>query len=135
MKISGSCLCQATRYEIEGPLLSLGHCHCKMCQRFHGTAYATYGMVDRKSLTFVDGGATLKTIQSSATVRRSFCGACGTPLMYENEALADKVWLAAGTFDDDPRCQPQYHIFVSSKAGWLEINDDLPQFDELPPAL
>ena len=55
--------------------------------------------------------------------------------MYENEALADKVWLAAGTFDDDPRCQPQYHIFVSSKAGWLEINDDLPQFDELPPAL
>ena len=40
MKICGSCLCQATRYEINGPLLSLGHCHCKMCQRFHGTAYA-----------------------------------------------------------------------------------------------
>ena len=133
MKICGSCLCQATRYEINGPLLSLGHCHCKMCQRFHGTAYATYGKIEKANFSIIAGREKIRHIQSSEPVRRSFCGDCGTPLIYENDSLPHNLWLAAGTFDEDPGCRPQYHIFVASKAEWLEINDGLPQFSQFPP--
>lgn len=133
MKISGSCLCQAIRYQVNSPLLSLGHCHCKMCQRIHGTAYATYGMVDKANFSVTMGQEKIRFIQSSDLVQRSFCGTCGAPLTYENDALPNNIWLTAGTFDDEPECKPQYHIFVASKVDWLEINDGLPQFDQLPP--
>lgn len=133
MKISGSCLCQAIKYEIAGPLLSLGHCHCKMCQRFHGTAYATYGMVARTNFSMLSGVDKLRSVQSSVEVSRTFCGECGSPISYENTALPENIWLTAGTFDDEPGCQAQYHIFVASKADWLEIKDELPQYSGFPP--
>jgi hypothetical protein len=28
--------------------------------------------------------------------------------------------------------RPSAHIFVGSKAGWFDISDDLPQFQEMP---
>jgi hypothetical protein len=31
---------------------------------------------------------------------------------------------------DAPAIRPAAHIFVSSKAPWFEITDDLPQFEE-----
>jgi hypothetical protein len=45
----------------------------------------------------------------------------------------EKLYIAAGTLDDDPGTRLQAHIFVASKAPWVEITDDLPQFDEYPP--
>ena len=134
MTIPGSCLCQEIKYEIDGELLSLGHCHCKMCQRFHGTAYATYGMILKADFSISQGEASLRTIQSSQAVKRKFCSKCGSPISYENSTLPENIWIAAGTFDGDPQYLPQYHIFVGSKAAWLEINDDLPQYEGLPPS-
>jgi hypothetical protein len=39
-----------------------------------------------------------------------------------------------GSFDDDPGARPQAHIYVASKAPWDVIADELPRFDEAPPA-
>lgn len=132
MTISGSCLCGAVQYKINSALSSLGHCHCKMCQRFHGTAYATYGMVAKAQFSILRGRDHLKTVQSSVNVKRHFCSRCGSPLTYQNDIIPDNIWITAGTFDDDPGCEPQYHIFVASKAPWFEINDNIPQFDGFP---
>jgi predicted amidohydrolase len=38
-----------------------------------------------------------------------------------------------GTLDDDPGIRPSCHVFVGSKAPWVEIGDQLPQFDTFPP--
>ena len=38
-----------------------------------------------------------------------------------------------GTMEGDPEAYPDQHIFVGSKATWVEIGDDLPQNDEYPP--
>ena len=37
---------------------------------------------------------------------------------------------ALGVLDDDPGVRPAMHIFVGSKAPWLEIADGLPQHAE-----
>ena len=44
----------------------------------------------------------------------------------------DEIWIAAGTFDDDPGIRPTSHIWVDSKAPWFEITDDLKQYPEEP---
>jgi hypothetical protein len=38
-----------------------------------------------------------------------------------------------GSLDDDPGITPASHIFVADKAGWHEITDDLPTYEEAPP--
>ena len=40
--------------------------------------------------------------------------------------------IALATLDNDPGVRPAAHIFVSSKAPWFTITDDLPQFAERP---
>ena len=45
MNIQGGCLCGGIRYEVSGPLTDVGNCHCSMCRRFHGAAFATYAKV------------------------------------------------------------------------------------------
>jgi hypothetical protein len=57
---------------------------------------------------------------------------CGSSLPVPNPDAAN-FFLPAGTLDEDPGVRPAAHIFVASKAPWLEISDDLPQFDEYPP--
>ena len=49
------------------------------------------------------------------------------------EAKTAEVYVTAGTLDDDPGIRLESHIFVGSKAPWLEILDDKPRFDEYPP--
>ena len=35
--LTGSCLCADIAFEIDGPVDIVGHCHCSMCRKFHGT--------------------------------------------------------------------------------------------------
>ena len=41
MSFSGSCLCGATRYQINRRHLNAMHCYCGMCRKAHGTAFAS----------------------------------------------------------------------------------------------
>jgi hypothetical protein len=66
-------------------------------------------------------------------VERVFCPVCGSNLLFVFKGMPDKLWIAAGSLDDDPGLRPRSHIFVGSKAPWHEISDELPSFDELPP--
>ena len=51
--------------------------------------------------------------------------------MFQDEGAY--VVLHAGALDQDPGSRPVHHIFVGSKAPWLEIADDLPQYEEYDP--
>jgi hypothetical protein len=130
---TGSCLCGAIRYEIGGPFEEMHHCHCAQCRKAHGAAFATFGRTSRGNLRFLSGGEKLRHFRSSPPVQRSFCGDCGSSLLFQFDPLPDLVWVAAGTLDDDPVMRPQAHIFVGSKAPWDTILDGLPQFPEYPP--
>ena len=38
----GRCLCGTLRYVIDGPFNWMGHCHCSMCRKHHGSLFATF---------------------------------------------------------------------------------------------
>ena len=43
----------------------------------------------------------------------------------------DEVAIRFGALDGDPGIQPQFHTFVTSRAPWDQIPDDvLPRYDE-----
>ena len=131
----GGCACGSLRYELEGPIEEAHHCHCSVCRRFHGAAFATYARVRTKRLRFVSGSDHLREFRSSEHVTRSFCGACGSSLLFAHAAVPQLVWIAAGTLDDETAksIAPDAHVFVGSKASWWTIADAISQHDEQRP--
>jgi hypothetical protein len=131
--ISGSCLCGGVRYEIEeiiGPALN---CHCSMCRKATGAAFRSRVAVSRKHFRWLTGEGLLTYYVSSPGTRRTFCRICGSTLASVFDDSPDTLGLAMGTLDDDPGIRPSCHVFVDSKASWVEITDELPQFDKFPP--
>jgi hypothetical protein len=61
---------------------------------------------------------------------RCFCEQCGS--VVPGEPYQGLTFTPAGNFLDDPGIRPVAHIFVASKAPWLDIVDELLQFDTYP---
>ena len=118
-------------YEIEGPLADAGNCHCSMCRKEHGSAFATYATVDPDRFRWMSGGDEVTRYESSPGEDRIFCRICGSTLGGMTDGRVAAITL--GTVDGDPGIRPRSHIFVASKANWHEIDDDLPKFEEWPP--
>ncbi len=129
----GSCLCGAVCFESDVALEAIDHCHCSMCRRSHGAAFATYGRVPQANYCITSGKDHLKAFASSDAVTRSFCDRCGSSLLFQHSAVPDFCFIAIGTLDDDPGARPEAHIFIGSKASWYEITDDLPQHEGYAP--
>ena len=133
MALNGSCLCGQIKYTLSSPPLLLENCHCVMCRKAHGSAYTTFAKVTKSDFQFTAGAEHVSRYRSSPEVQRSFCKNCGGKFTFEWDQAPEYLWLAAGTFDDDPGLKPKFHIFVDSKADWYTINDDLPRYAGYPP--
>lgn len=130
--IAASCLCGAVGFHLARPVIAMGHCHCSMCQRQHGSPFSTYVQLRREQLTIDQGADLINSYQSSDEVNREFCSVCGSSLFYRHRAMPEFLWIAAGVLDDDPGVRPGHHIFVADKAAWFDIHDELPQHKAFP---
>ncbi|WGS83990.1 GFA family protein [Methylomonas sp. UP202] len=133
-KLTGSSLCGAVQYEIASPLRFARNCHCTMCRKATGAAFATWAYVEYRNFRWIQGNDLLGEYRSSPDVRRTFCKVCGSTLQYiAEQAFPDAFGLALGTVDGDPGCKPMRHVMVGSKAPWFAITDHLPQSAEAAP--
>lgn len=126
---TGSCLCGKIKYRIDAPIPSLTHCHCSMCRKAHGAAFATYASVPLDRFNFTEGKDELGVYHSSEHVTRTFCKHCGGNLQFVDNR-EHEVGVAAGTLDSSLPVPPQSHIFVASKADWYDIRDGLPEHEQ-----
>lgn len=128
----GHCLCGTVRFEIDGPFVSMLHCHCSMCRKHHGTPFATFVAAPLAGFRYTAGEDSIAHYQSSPGFHRSFCKACGS-VMPEGMPAIGLVVCPAGDLDGDLGIEPQMHMFTGSKAPWYEITDGLPQHEQYPP--
>jgi hypothetical protein len=108
-----------------------GVCHCKNCQRQAGSAFSTLAGVPKNEFKMT-GEATLfldGDTQSGNTVERYFCGTCGSPIYSVIPSQPDMLFLKTGTMDDTSGFEPQFHAWCSTKQGWVELADGVPQMD------
>lgn len=132
--ITGGCLCGAIKYEITSPLQFARNCHCSMCRKATGAAFATWAYVELSNFRWIQGEEQLGQYQSSPEIVRTFCKVCGSAMQYvSNQAFPDAFGLALGTVDGDPGCKPMRHVMVGSKAPWFEITDHLPRSEGAAP--
>src|SRR5207253_1988122 len=93
---TGSCLCGAVCYEVNGPLRDVVNCHCAMCRKTQGHIGA-YTAAARAALRITESRG-LKWYASSAKARRGFCAECGGTLFWDGGGR-EMVSIAAGTLD------------------------------------
>ena len=87
--IAGACLCGAVRFELGGPLERVAHCHCTICQRAHGAAFATWVAVPNERLRITAGEESVVHYRSSEIGTRSFCRTCGSSMFCTLDTSAD----------------------------------------------
>jgi hypothetical protein len=126
----GSCLCGSVQYELDGPFEVMSHCHCSMCRKHHGAAFATFVSVPLHGFRWIAGEDTLSTYQSSAYGTRTFCSKCGS-VMPVVEPDTGVVFCPAGNLDGELGIQPQSHRFLGSKSARQTITDAHPQHEEV----
>ncbi|WP_412176344.1 GFA family protein [Halomonas sp. HP20-15] len=108
------------------------YCHCSMCRKATGSAFATNMLVRETDFTVKTGRSVIKAFQSSPGESRYFCSECGSPIYSKAQAREGIVSVRCGTIDDDLTVRPTEHIYTASKARWFEICDQLPQYPEEP---
>ena len=121
---TGSCLCGAVRFTVEGELHPPDACHCSQCRRWSGHVWASTD-VPREQVT-ITGADNVTWYASSERVRRGFCATCGSVLFWDPPGRA-KTAIAMGAFDRPTGTHLEKHIFVADKGDYYEIADDLPQ--------
>ncbi|WP_411991952.1 GFA family protein [Agarivorans sp. DSG3-1] len=121
----GSCLCGAIQVEISGGINSIIHCHCSLCRKNSGTAFATNGFVATKGFKVLKGVEDFGHYQTSPGKVRHFCKVCASPIHSSNQADPSRLRIRLGMLDSAIVERPISHNFVSSKANWEDLDADL----------
>ncbi|OIQ48267.1 MAG: hypothetical protein BM565_02515 [Gammaproteobacteria bacterium MedPE] len=126
---TGSCLCGEIQFKVSATPQKVSHCHCFMCQKQHGAAFATYARFKRVDITYLSGIESLRTYRSSAEVERKFCMLCGSNIEWAMPAImSDCVAIALASLDDQSFVGEIKVLHRQSSAQWLDascvIEDD-----------
>lgn len=129
----GSCLCGGVRFRLSAEPGAFGYCHCRSCRKASGTAFSANAPVDRHHFHLLEGRELLREFESSPGKFRVFCSHCGSPIYAYLKISADVLRVRLGALDTPLHGQAQVHTWVSDKAAWEHIADELPRFDTWVP--
>lgn len=126
-RLEGHCRCGAVRYDVADEFQYAMNCHCVDCRAATGAACKPIAGVEREKLSVVAGEDQIMLI-GDELANDQRCARCGSFLF---SVVRDGEWVhvGMGSLADAPSITPTHHIFVSQKAPWHEITDDLPQYE------
>jgi len=132
VSLKGECLCGAVKYTYDGELGDVLNCHCSECRKWHGSAFRTRAAILKKDFRWLQGEDNVSHYDGLSNTIKTFCKTCGSNLISYYKHDTEMLGLPLGAVEGLKDRKPQYHIFTNSKASWYDIDDDLPQYPELP---
>lgn len=123
MAWTGGCLCGACRYEFEGPVDDVAHCHCGMCRRASGGTVNTWVTVRKTRFRWLSGSP--RVYRSSKRAQRFFCPSCGAQMVFAFDH-ADYLDVTVATLDRAQEVTPTRHVWYESRLPWLHLDEYLP---------
>lgn len=127
--VSGSCLCGAVRYTLEGDLRPSVACHCTQCRKTSGH-YWSATQVPGDRITIEDTQGALRWFQSSATAKRGFCSLCGASLFWQHDNDGGAISVGTGTIDGPTGLITEKHIYTADKGDYYDIEAGVPQRED-----
>ena len=121
--LQGGCQCRAHLYTVRLDKPEGYFCHCRMCQKAFGAAYAPRANVANADFAWTRGRPAVW--KSSSVVERGFCAHCGTPLSFRYTDAA-RIGFSIGSLDDPAAVVPQKAFGTESKLPWADAVPGLP---------
>ncbi|MEM8974835.1 MAG: GFA family protein [Pseudomonadota bacterium] len=124
---AGGCTCGRVRFKLTRQPLFVHACHCRLCQRQSGTAFALNGLIEANHVVHESGELEEVTLPTGSgkgqTVSR--CPHCRIAVWSIYNRLGGALrFIRIGALDEPDTCPPDIHIFTSSKQSWVKIPDD-----------
>ena len=132
MHITGSCHCDAIRYEAEVDPTMIRVCHCTDCQTFSGSAFRISIRAVPGSLRIGAGTPRIytKTAESGNRSEQAFCDQCGTHLFGTVPGSEPKLCsIRLGTIHQRDQLRPVAQIWTRSRLPWVVELATLPGSD------
>ncbi len=141
MKLEGSCYCGAVHFSVQAPSpYPYMYCYCTVCRKTAGATGAAINLgADAASLAVTGEDhlqifrATLDGAESS--LRRHFCGTCGSALWCWDSRWPDYVHPFASAIDTPlPTAPERCHIMLDFAPSWVPVpsGDHDPHFAGYP---
>jgi hypothetical protein len=130
----GKCLCGMVNLSINGEISDIIHCHCSLCRKNSGTAYATNGFINTADFEITSGDDCLTTFAFKPGRNRHFCTQCGSPVYSSNDQDPTRLRIRLGIIESDISERPISHNFITSKASWEDLDENLPRYDAFEPS-
>ena len=128
--LHGGCLCGALRYAVRGPAAQTTVCHCSDCRRASGAPFVAWTFFRSGTLSWTAGRPKMFNF---AGRERSFCGDCGTPLVFFDPGIPEWFEVSTCSFDDPKPHQPVDECWTGDRIPWLETIGKLPGYDANAP--
>ena len=128
--LSATCACGAVTVAVKGPIWSMFMCSCEDCQKASGAGHSAVAITDPDAVKVTGAVRQFsRPADSGATFTRSFCPACGTPLLGQSSRAPGNIMLPVGLFGGNAAdwFVPNQLIFARSHRDWDTIAADLPQ--------
>ncbi|MEZ5911034.1 MAG: GFA family protein [Paracoccaceae bacterium] len=112
---TGRCLCGAVEFVATDVASEFGGCHCKMCQRWAGSALLALTVKD-EAIRFT-GREHIATFASSEWAERAWCSKCGSGLWYRVTSGPHQgaYEIPIGLFDETHGLTMTREIFIDRK--------------------
>ncbi|KAE8350465.1 DUF636 domain protein [Aspergillus coremiiformis] len=121
---TGSCLCQAVKYDYSGDPLSKAVCHCLTCRKLSSGSSANL-LIPTTHFRITSGApkSYTSTHESGMKLTTHFCPTCGILLYKEadRKEFQSAVIVLAGTLDraeDFEKAKPEAEFYVKDRASW-----------------
>ncbi len=115
---TGSCLCGAVTYQVNGPLRPVIACHCTQCRKQTGNYLATTSA--KLADITIKGEDHVTWYRASDEAARGFCKTCGSFLFWKADGR-DEISITAGTIDGKTGLELEGHIYCADAGDYYEI--------------
>jgi len=128
----GSCSCGEVRYRLLSAPMFIHCCHCTLCQRQTGSAFAINALIETSRIEMVSGKPEAISMPTESGRPHDIyrCPRCWVALWSDYGRRAGVRFVRVSTLDRPHALVPDVHIFVRSKVPWVRVPDDARKFDE-----
>jgi hypothetical protein len=125
-----SCFCGQFTISVEGSFGDVRYCHCSQCREKTGSAFTANARIKESQFSIHGPIEMITEFEHKPGLFNAFCSRCGSPLYARSADDPTDIRVRLGGFGGELDVNVTGHVWVSSKADWYEIQDDLPQYDQ-----
>lgn len=127
----GGCACGAVRYRLKTKPMRVHCCHCHVCQKQTGAAFAINAIIETRNIELLKGrpvAVPVPRVHASHDIHR--CRKCQVAVWSDYGRRPGLRFVRVATLDEPHTLKPDIHIYTRAKVPWLKLTDGKPAFRE-----